>query len=53
MVEAKDKTYTAFPEMHPCTSLTLFEAIYPSIQNPRAEAYFSSPITSGGAKRIM
>ncbi len=47
------KDYTAFPELEDEVSpADLYEMMKVAFSNPRNEAYFSSPLTSGGAKRL-
>ena len=49
----QEARYTVFPEAKErIAPVALYETIYPKIPRPRNEVYFSSPITSGGAKRL-
>lgn len=44
--------YTNFPDIsYPHTPLELYKSVYP--RRHRSEAYFSFPITSGGARRMI
>lgn len=46
--------YTTFPEgKERVAPIALYETVYPTIPTPRNEIYFSSPLTSGGAKRLF
>ena|SRR3989344_3082224 len=53
-IQLGKKDYTFFPEsMTEISPLELYEIMATSFTLPRNEAYFSSPLTSGGAKRLF
>lgn len=53
-IQLGKKDYTFFPEsMTEVSPLELYEIMAASFTVPRNEAYFSSPLTSGGAKRLF
>lgn len=52
-IQLGQKEYTAFPESEgEISPADLYERMSKTFSIPRNEAYFSSPLTSGGAKRL-